>query len=184
MPPLKLRVSGQNLGLSGRVLLKWRGKEIETWLYGRLMKNLKVATKLYHSEVQKIFKKQPWGSRPVGGFDLRKAFRSSPPRSPPYKQTANLANSIVFSIKSTSKSAFFSGRELRGRTSTEVKYAQNIELGGKAVRIPQTQKIHTLIRLVNPIPKKIAAQLVIVKRPVWIPSLLRLKSKLLKILAK
>ena len=174
----------RSIGLSGKSVLKWHGKKVEEQLYARLVRNLREATDKYHSEVQRIFKQQPWGSRPVSGGSLRKAFKSSPSGGPPYKQTSNLANSIVFSIKATSKNAFFNGRQLRGRTSTEVKYAQNIELGGKAIRIPQTQKIHTPIRLVNPIPKKKAATLTITKRPVWIPTLAKLKPKLLKILAK
>ncbi len=177
----------RSIGLSGKSVLKWHGKKVEEQLYARLVRNLREATDKYHSEVQRIFKQQPWGSRPVSGGSLRKAFKSSPSGGPPYKQTSNLANSIVFSIKTGSRNSFFNGRQLRGRTSTEVKYAQNIELGsGKTgtVRITQTQKIHTAIRLVNPLSRRKALSLYIRPRPVWIPILVRLTPKLLKILAK
>ncbi len=184
MPPLRI---SRNLSLSSKSTLKWNGPKVEAWLHGRLTRNLKEATEKYHSEVQRTFKQQPWGSRPVSGGSLRKAFRVSPTQGPPFKQTSNLANSTVWSVKITSKNAFFNGRQLRGRTSTEVKYAQNIELGsGKTgtVRIPQTQKIHTAIRLVNPLSRRKALTLFIQARPVWIPILRRLTPKLLRILAK
>ncbi len=181
MPPLRI---SRNLGLRSKSKFIWRGKQIEAWLYGRLTRNLKEATERYHIEVTRIFKQQPWGSRPVSGGSLRKAFRVSPTGGPPYKQTSNLANSPVWSVKFSSKSSFFSGGQLRGRNSTEVKYAFNIELGGKAVRIPQTQKIHTAIRLVNPMSRRKALSLTIMPRPVWIPALQKLTPKLLKILAK
>ena len=183
MPPFRIN---RNLGLSVKVRLKWNGPRIEEQLYARLVRNLRIATKFYRGEVSKTFSKQPWGSRPVGGGLLRKAFKTSPAGGPPYKQTANLARSIVWSLKTNTRNAFFSGRELRGRTSTEVKYAQNIELGsGKTgtIRIPQTQKIHTPIRLVNPISKRKALTLFILARPVWIPALQKLKPQILKILA-
>ncbi len=185
MPPFRIN---RNLGLSVKVRLKWNGPRIEEQLYARLVRNLRIATKFYRGEVSKTFSKQPWGSRPVGGGLLRKAFKTSPAGGPPYKQTANLARSIVWSLKTNTRNAFFSGRELRGRTSTEVKYAQNIELGSAAsggiVRIPQTQKIHTPIRLVNPMSRRKAFSLKpISPRPVWIPILRRLTPKLLKILA-
>ena len=45
MPPLRIR---RNIGLSSKSFLKWRGKQVETWLYGRLTRNLKEATERYH----------------------------------------------------------------------------------------------------------------------------------------
>ncbi len=169
-----------------KVNLKWKQKEVETALYARLSRNLIKATKFYHQHIQDTFLRQSWGSNPVKGGLLRKTFKVSAPGRPPFKQTSNLAKSIRFSFKTTTQSAFFSGRELRGRTSTEVKYAQNIELGsGKTgtIRIPQSQKIHTRIRLVNPLPKRKAILLFIAARPVWIPTLRKLKPQILKILA-
>lgn len=175
-----------NIGLSSKSTLKWHGPRVEAWLYGRLTRNLRIATKFYHGEISRIFKTQPWGSKAVGGGLRRKAFKVSPTGGPPYKQTSNLANSIKFSLHFNSKSRFFSGGQLKGRTSTEVKYAQNIELGsGKTgtIRIPQSQKIHTAVRLVNPMSRRKAQTLYIAARPVWIPALRRLTPKLLKILA-
>lgn len=176
----------RNLGLSSKSTLKWRGPKVETWLYNRLTRNLRIATKFYKGEISKIFKTQPWGSKAVGGGLRRKSFKRSTPGQPPFKQTSNLANSIVFSLHFNSKSRFFSGGQLKGRTSSEVKYAQNIELGsGKTgtVRIPQTQKIHTTVRLVNPMSRRKAQTLYIAARPVWIPALRRLTPRILKILA-
>ena len=187
MPALRLKPIGgtTNLGLSGKVLLKWHGKRVEEELYRRLTRNLKEATELYRSTVEKVFKSQPWSSVPVAGFDLRKfTGKRSPAGGPPYKQTANLANSIVKSFKLRTVNSFFSGTPLRGRASTEVKYAQNIELGGPAVYIPQVRKIHTPVRLVNPISRRRAIKLNISARPVWKPQLKILTPKILKILAK
>lgn len=186
MPALRLKLIGgtTNLGLSSKVLFKWHGKRVEEELYKRLTRNLKEATELYRSTVEKVFKSQPWGSVPVAGFDLRKRIKNSPAGGPPYKQTGNLANSVVKSFKLRTANSFFSGTPLRGRTSTEVKYAQNIELGGPAVYIPQVRKIHTPIRLVNPIPRRRALKLNISPRPVWKPQLKILTPKILKILAK
>jgi len=182
----KLKLTGQvNLLGKSRVVLKWNEVKVSQILFKRLRRNLTLATRFYHGEVIRIFKTQPWGSRAVGGGLRRKSFRSSPSGRPPFKQTGNLANSPVFNIKGPQTAqTFFSGIQgIRGRISTEVKYAKSLELGGTPVRIPQTQKIHTAVRLVNPIPKR-KTPTSIAPRPVWIPLLRRLTPKLLKILAK
>lgn len=178
-----MSVIQRNLGLTSKVNLVWNGPRIEAQLYARLARNLRIATKFYHGEVTRIFKTQPWGSKAIGGGLRRKAFKSSPTKGPPYKQTGNLANSPVWSVRVGTRNAFFTGGRMKGRNSTEVKYAKNLELGGATVRIPQSQKIHTAVRLVNPIPKR-KTPVSISPRPVWIPLLERLTPKLLKILAK
>lgn len=107
------------------------------------------------------------GSVAVGGLggNLRKRVIHSSPGEAPYVQTSNLS-------KSTKTSYNFKGLArsflVKGRVSTDVKYARTLERGG-SYNLPQRYKKYTSIRLINPLKRAP----VIAPRPVWIPMFMK-----------
>jgi hypothetical protein len=144
--------------------LTWNGNRVRATIMQKLHNGVRNAVQSYTTALQTALNR--WGSDPVfANYRVRR--RHSSPGQAPFKQTANLHDSIQPDMSGVSNVIYFpgmiGGEEITGEISTDVDYAVALELGGSIQGGP---KRHTSIRLINPIQGPIN----IAPRPAWIPT--------------
>lgn len=155
-----------------KVKVKWNGDKILSHLDSLANQAIEELGQILKREVRRELTKT-WGSEAVGGMSNRRVRqRHSPPGSPPFMQTRNLANSVR--LTKTTRSVPIG--LFTARVSTRVKYAGGLERGGPQISLSPNAKIFTKNRLLNPL--RIKGVLIIAPRPAWMPAFLNKKPEM------
>ena len=152
------------------IKLEWYGNQRKEEIRAKFNNGMVKATKFLWRQVKNRINE--WGSEFITSLK-RKRTRHSNAGDPPLKQTGNLEKSIDYK--------FVWGQDgfINGVVFSDAPYAETLERGG-TLQVPQEEKKHTRVRLVNPIKNVIS----IAARPFMQPTLRENTEKLINMIQK
>lgn len=156
--------------------IKWGGSVWLADIKKAATLGVKEAVTIYFWEIHRMLNLH-WGSEQYRG-NARKTIEHSPPGSPPFIQTQNLANSL--NVAYGARAARVNGGAIIAETGpitslqdqivgcvyTDVPYAKELEYGGLAGPYKASQLKYTSWILINPIRH----MMYIAARPAWRPA--------------
>ena len=147
------------------IRLEWYGNQRKEEIRAKFNNGMIKATKFLWRQVKNRI--NTWGSEFITSLK-RKRVQHSAPGDPPFKQTGNLEKSIDYK--------FVWGQDgfINGLVFSDAPYAETLERGG-ILQVPQEEKKHTRVRLVNPLKRAVS----IAARPFMQPTLRENTEKLI-----